>query len=864
MIEIANSKISFSLNLAEIYRLISQTGWSVKNVKYDKSSDRFTAIGTSPTGREITSVGPSDKWAIANLYSQITRVQSKRTSAAHLSKWKHDFKGQIKEIAEAYVKAPIYDPKAAIAFKALADDSLHRSASIAQRINVQITNNPEPYHTIEKMVNDVRKKQRLWVTSIGADQHPIWSSEQVIAFRTCFDILGYVASDSEWNWEGDCAAFAAYAPLVSATAQQALFSEVLGQSAYITSYRAYSPQKVAIFPKLLKDVQEKEGVHKNFQGLHPSQSILPVELPEYEQEKPEKESSVHTGGADDLDPNHDWFSNFEPKEPNAYLHYGDPLEKQETLNNAKRIDTEWHMFKTIDGGTDFARMRDAVIKALRVAILSVRRDLRGNSIMYQHVEDVPTYVDDPHIYLSKWEKNRERWNQKHDENDPNSLFTLRPQLIAAVSELMPELTEAEAVDRSGRIIENLERTIEAEILAEQEEKGKVGSSFKIQREVEKKVAKIIKAYIKNPKKEMDFVTSDTREEPEHDAGEGGLTEAQILASGRYPAIKYNADSTIANLDQYGDALLESALTDVVEHNGSGHHFRKTAMDLNIPYVGPKVASFAWLLLNPMTSELAVIDTHLRKTLGDPPKGSTVREYYRHERELGAARDASGYEDVPLGAFGWGLWDYMRTGPGNHQDHSALRVSDPTPHHEVEWQSSLNNQEKAGVDASWWDETLPEREQVGKEWEENEGQKYPISQVPYKKTATLKGDFKKQWDKRIPIEMKDIRPIAEYGGASYPSSEEMERFVMNHKRDIQPGWPDTYSDWKTRYMQEYRKWRDTGYPNERGSKVAASLPWYILDGERVEAKTASTIMKHIVESTGMTTPEVWAKIDEAGH
>jgi hypothetical protein len=128
--------------------------------------------------------------------------------------------------------------------------------------------------------------------------------------------------------------------------------------------------------------------------------------------------------------------------------------------------------------------------------------------------------------------------------------------------------------------------MEAQVLSEQEEKSKVGSSFKIQREVEKKVSKVIKAYIKNPKKEMDFVTSDTKEEPEHDTGEGGMTEAQILAAGRYPAIKYNADSKLADLDQYGDQLLEAALTDVVEHDGTGHHFRKVAMDLRLAVAKP--------------------------------------------------------------------------------------------------------------------------------------------------------------------------------------------------------------------------------------------------------------------------------------
>jgi hypothetical protein len=38
---------------------------------------------------------------------------------------------------------------------------------------------------------------------------------------------------------------------------------------------------------------------------------------------------------------------------------------------------------------------------------------------------------------------------------------------------------------------------------------------------------------------------------------------------------------------------------------------------------------------------------------------------------------------PLGQYQWGVWDKIRT-PGYHQDHSPLRVYDPTPYHQVAW------------------------------------------------------------------------------------------------------------------------------------------------------------------------------------
>jgi hypothetical protein len=133
---------------------------------------------------------------------------------------------------------------------------------------------------------------------------------------------------------------------------------------------------------------------------------------------------------------------------------------------------------------------------------------------------------------------------------------------------------------------------------------------------------------------------------------------------------------IHTVGQHMDEILDAAREDI-EEGGKGFIFRNRVMNMNLPGVNPKVASFAWLLLAPLTSELGIIDTHVMRGLQQPEDSPSVRDYYKMERMQRAAKDASGYGHVPLGLYHWGLWDAIRN-PGDHSDHSALRVLNPLP------------------------------------------------------------------------------------------------------------------------------------------------------------------------------------------
>jgi hypothetical protein len=339
----------------------------------------------------------------------VTRRQA--SSAIRLARWQAVFTDQLADIAEAYSKAPLYEPKASASFMELARDCTRRAKALSEHLQIQVVNDPEPYTSAEKLVDDIKKRRRLIVSRSGAD-HPLWSEKQVVDYRICHDVLGYAAADAGWDWHGENMAFAAHVALLGTEAQKALFSESIAQTAYATHYRAYGPQKVALFPQFMKDAQEHENPHKGYPGVHPSQSFPAVPQPSvkptvassFPPDLPEPENGLQSllGDLDHLhfaaidpsrtaDPNLGYQTGIDPIQmPNGLTiqqAYGDPLEAgdPETNNvveNAAKIipkynDTEWAYLNQNDPA-ELEVMKRAIVNAFRVVLLSPRKDLRWN------------------------------------------------------------------------------------------------------------------------------------------------------------------------------------------------------------------------------------------------------------------------------------------------------------------------------------------------------------------------------------------------------------------------------------------------------------------------------------------------------
>jgi hypothetical protein len=138
---------------------------------------------------------------------------------------------------------------------------------------------------------------------------------------------------------------------------------------------------------------------------------------------------------------------------------------------------------------------------------------------------------------------------------------------------------------------------------------------------------------------------------------------------------------------------------------------------------------------------------------DYEKEMNNRDYFKFERELAAGRDASGYSHIPLGAFQWGMWDYKRTGPGSHQDHSAMRVLDPVPHTQVDWASkalNLKGESWHQQAPQWWVDTLPARQQVSEQWDQNVAPNFSQNNVPYQVVDPNNQKFGKAPERTGPI------------------------------------------------------------------------------------------------------------------
>ena len=175
--------------IREIYDEIDKRGWQA-SVAF-KSKEGYTATGSSPHGESLTAYGQDDATALGHLLVAIMRRETIRSSHTRkLALWDTSFTNKMDVLAKAYAEAPVYDPKAAIAWKELADDSTRRAAVIRQQIQVEVVPDPEPYPSSQEMCEDVHKNKHFLVSSAHCD-HPIWTVQQNVDFRIVHDVLGH-------------------------------------------------------------------------------------------------------------------------------------------------------------------------------------------------------------------------------------------------------------------------------------------------------------------------------------------------------------------------------------------------------------------------------------------------------------------------------------------------------------------------------------------------------------------------------------------------------------------------------------------------------------------------------------------------
>lgn len=694
----------FTAPVKELIDSIHQLGWTVDKV--DLKGDEYKASAKNEKGDKLEAIGPTDNAALGHLLMNIARHDANE-HRAKISKWERTWDDQIEVVAQAYAEAPVYDPKAVSAWKELSDDCQRRAEVIAQEVEIEMVVDPAPYRSIDEMIADVRDKSKIKI-STAATEHPLWSSEEVLNFRLVHNVIGHCTAGGDWGWKGENLATAAHMSVLDPIAQKALFTETIGRSAF-TSYYGVSVQKIAILDDLIEDAQEKENV-PGWGGIHPSQTIIPGKIPVVEKESATKYAS---------DPNDGWKSYVDPLPSNAYLwtrdvEGRDPLNLPQLRDYAKALDTKWTSLTNADGTPDIESQKQAVANAFRAVLLAPRKSFRDTVTHYQDIAHIAPSVDDPIRYWKALESKRDEHNQGlgfpagfHRDPWEQEVGKFR----SWIKGLNPELDDQEVYDVADRQLFHM--ICEEEERIEHEEKGKELSAADIEERAIKAIQKRLKKLVKpNFNEATDFGDE--------------LARFSATNPAVYPPFLVNRLKNIAAVSHMLDEIYQAAMEDM-SSGGSGHIFRSRLLNLDLPGIGPQEISYAWMMLAPNTSELAVIDNVLAEMLGYKEQPSE-RDYFKLERQLATGRDAAGYGHIPLGQFGWGLWNNRKFGQGNNADYAGLKVISPRSRETINWDEYPRFVDE-WEEPEWWRETEEARDMVGKHWDKTVAPAHPSDTVP---------------------------------------------------------------------------------------------------------------------------------------
>lgn len=720
-IDVSSAFIGITTPPRELYDEIHQRGWEV--TKVDVNGDGlYEATARNPYGETIAKVGPDLQTALGHVLVGLMRQETMRYPRT--AAWTATWENERPQIAEAYAEAPTYDPKAAGAWKELGEDSQRRAEAIANQIRVDFTHDPYPYKNVNEMQDDIRNKQHVTISKANLS-HPLWSSDQALAYRLVHDVLGHAAVGGDWGWHGENGATSAHMPLLSPNAQKALFTEAIGQAAHNSYYQQIAPQKITFLDDYLTKVQERENA-AGHPGVHPSQSLVPTGIPSIE---PEEKTSAVTQR---IDPNDGWESGIEPLPDNAYLWQKedtgrDPLDHEGLRDQQYKLDRGWFNLADHDGMPDMESQRQAVANAFRSVLLEPRQTPRWAATHYQHIMNVPPGVSDPLRYSDTLEAQREAHNQARGLPEGIARGEMAEGSAALrnwVKGLNPKLDDAEVDEVARRELFHMIAEEEAQVTAD----DPTGKLLPMQ---------ITDMVNKGLKRRLAVLTKPSVDQ-KFDFGKDRLFHKGFNAPdpGVYGDFLNSHIRPIAGVGLHIDDLTRAAREDVANHGGKGHHFRSKAVNL-VPGVRPRQISHAWYRLQPHTSQLGIIGPSVAEQLGyDPEKELPDRDYFKLERQLATGRDAAGYGHVPLGSFSIGMHDNINYGHGVHRDLSPHAVLNPTPYDQVDWTQYPNLSTQDFGKPYWWDSTKPNREQVGKDWDQIVATQFPAHSIPFRTASTV--------------------------------------------------------------------------------------------------------------------------------
>lgn len=704
--------IGVTTPMPELLDRIQVLGWNVDSLDFSKNA--FVAKASDEHGQKLESSGNTEATALGNLLQQIQRFEAMMAPyTARVAAYGESFVDLEEEIAHEYSDLKSYDKKAAQAWMELAEDCRRRVEIIQDEIDIEITDQPMPYKSYSEMAEDILENGHFSVSRANAS-HPIWSINQVVDFRIAHDILGHAASGGDWSWFGINRAFEAHADLLSYTAQKALFTETIGQGAYHHYYVSAAPQKIA-FMKIFDNPENPEP-YKH--PVHPSQTVVPRAMAKI----PQEEFIEKLGSLDNLaDPNDGYETGIEPLDNNAYTWHRtnvngqmvDPLHGKGYNDVVNGIKSNWHQL-------DEASQEQAVANAFRNAFLKPGKQERGHAQHYQAINHMPGSVDDPHRYWKALTDARDSHNTSRGYlNAGKELDQYLSPLKRHIKFINSDMRDDEISDLAEHHLLNMRAE------EEREAKKKLGSDANaedIHKEATRRLMKRLKRM------------SNERAHEDYDFDDNRIFFSKHDDASVYPSPLAHHVKPISEISKNIKDVTKHALEDI-KTGGKGHHFRSSLMKKYFldHDISPDKIDEAWHYLAPETNQLGIITPEILKALGRKKDDLNLRDYFKAERELKAARDASGYGHMPLGQFSKALKNSMQHSTGHHPEKKHLHNLHPTPHSDINWDKRQKKSEKLKV-PGWFNDTKKARKQVAKEWDKAEGIQHPKGAIPFSKKA----------------------------------------------------------------------------------------------------------------------------------
>jgi hypothetical protein len=245
---------------SDLYNKLLQIGWTLKKIDFKQGV--YTAKAENQTtGQEIERAAKSPEMALAAvLRYAVAANEVRRFAATRFAAWDSDWSGNSSDIAQAYAQMPAFEQKAVPAWKALAAEANVQATAIKKQITVEVVDDPDPYMDVKQLIEDVHQNRHVSISRADSD-HPVWTVEDVVNFRTVLDVIGHAQNGAGFSFSGEVKAAETWMPLLSPLAREALFTEVIGRGAYDKSFRGNAPHKIGLLSQFLHPTQEKQGEH---------------------------------------------------------------------------------------------------------------------------------------------------------------------------------------------------------------------------------------------------------------------------------------------------------------------------------------------------------------------------------------------------------------------------------------------------------------------------------------------------------------------------------------------------------------------------------------------------------------------------